>query len=125
MARFLGLLAFSACAPAAARPCRHPPDCATAFRCLPLPPCLAQASTVLLLLGTNIGAVVQVGQSASSAVEAQWPGQASWWTANSGTWPMVIFSECGACAGPGLCLLAGDAKGLHVPICRGSWTRSY
>lgn len=118
----------------------------------------AQASTVLLLLGTNIGATVQVGQSASSAVEAQWPGQASWWTSNSGTWPMVIFSECragpslvsagqgrfwreqgrvtfGGCragsstvllnlkcragAGPGLCLLAGDAKGLHVPVCRG------
>ena len=49
---------------------------------------------MLLLLGTNIGAIVQVGQSASAAVEAQWPGQAGWWTGNSGTWPMVIFSEC-------------------------------
>lgn len=68
----------------------------TARPCHPL-----QASTVLLLVGTNIGAIVQVGQSASFAVEAQWLGSATWWTGNNGTWPMVIFSES---AGPPACI---------------------
>lgn len=42
--------------------------------------------------GASAGAIIQIGQSASTAVNSQWPDKAAWWTDNNGFWPMVIFT---------------------------------
>lgn len=60
-------------APCVAGPCPAPPQWAV------------EISTVLLLLGTTAGGIIQIGGAAAQIVLSYWPGQLAWWTDNNGT----------------------------------------
>lgn len=49
---------------------------------------------VLLLVGTNIGAIIQMGESFGFAISSQWPDAPNWLWDRSGTAAMLFFTLC-------------------------------
>lgn len=47
---------------------------------------------MILLLGTNMGALIQMGEGASYAVSAQWPDAPGWLTARHGMAAVLFFT---------------------------------
>ena len=69
----------------------HPPPYSSVHHS-PLPQIWCEIWIVLLLVGTNIGGIIQMGESFGYAVETQWPDAPSWLYGRSGTAAMLFFT---------------------------------
>ncbi|KAL4457628.1 hypothetical protein ABPG75_012493 [Micractinium tetrahymenae] len=54
----------------------------------------AEVWIVVLLIGTNIGGIIQMGEAFGYAVEIQWPDAPNWLWDRSGTAAMLFFTLC-------------------------------